>query len=61
MAQERMYEVKLLAEEEPCKFEQVMQEYLDKGYEICSTNCGVINEPEGYSRTIYQAILVKGE
>lgn len=54
-----MYTVKLLANEEPCNFEKELQDYLNKDYEILSSNCGVINEPEGYSHTIYQAILVK--
>jgi hypothetical protein len=56
-----MYKVKVLSNDEPCKFEKDIQQYLDSGFQISVTNCGVISEPEGYSHSIFQAILVKEE
>ena len=56
-----MYKVKVLADDEPCKFEKEVQNYLSKGFRIVVANCGIIHELEGYSRTIYQAILEKEE
>lgn len=55
----RLYPVRVVSENFGSDFEQIVGELMEKGFEIVSSNCGIIQRPNGNAETIYQAILVK--
>lgn len=56
---ERLYPVRVVSEQYGKDFERIVGELMEKGFEIVSSNCGILHSPDGYSETRYQAILVQ--
>lgn len=54
-----MVKMKTISEQSHFDFDREVQKFLDEGYEIQSSNCGLINHYDGSTAPIYQAILLK--
>lgn len=56
-----MEKVNVIQTSDPEIFSERVNNSLKEGYEVSSTNCGILTMPDDYNITMYQAILIKIE